>query len=74
MTPQLLNTFTNMGGTWPKWFVLKGAFEFPFLSTPLTYCYIGVDFFSIAACQVGDASTVLTVKGWLIPLWILGSL
>ncbi|KAF5312342.1 hypothetical protein D9619_003117 [Psilocybe cf. subviscida] len=20
----LLNTFTNMGGTWPKWFVLKG--------------------------------------------------
>ncbi|KAG6812057.1 hypothetical protein H0H92_004588 [Tricholoma furcatifolium] len=22
---QLLNTFTNMGGTWPKWFVLKGV-------------------------------------------------
>lgn len=21
----LLNTFTNMGGTWPKWFVLKGV-------------------------------------------------
>ena len=22
--PKLLNTFTNLGGTWPKWFVLKG--------------------------------------------------
>jgi MFS transporter, PAT family, solute carrier family 33 (acetyl-CoA transportor), member 1 len=22
---QLLNTFTNLGGTWPKWFVLKGV-------------------------------------------------
>ena len=22
--PQLLNTFTNLGGTWPKYFVLKG--------------------------------------------------
>jgi len=21
----LLNTFTNMGGTWPKWFILKGV-------------------------------------------------
>jgi len=20
----LLNTFSNMGGTWPKWFILKG--------------------------------------------------
>ncbi|KAF7437200.1 hypothetical protein PC9H_004036 [Pleurotus ostreatus] len=24
----LLNTFTNMGGTWPKWFVLKGIDTF----------------------------------------------
>jgi len=23
---QLLATFSNMGGTWPKWFVLKGKF------------------------------------------------
>ena len=23
--PQLLNTFTNLGGTWPKFFVLKGG-------------------------------------------------
>jgi hypothetical protein len=23
---QLLATFSNMGGTWPKWFVLKGTF------------------------------------------------
>jgi hypothetical protein len=22
---QLLNTFTNLGGTWPKYFVLKGG-------------------------------------------------
>ena len=22
---QLLNTFTNLGGTWPKFFVLKGG-------------------------------------------------
>lgn len=22
---QLLNTFTNLGGTWPKWFILKGS-------------------------------------------------
>jgi PAT family acetyl-CoA transporter-like MFS transporter 1 len=24
---QLLATFSNMGGTWPKWFVLKGTFH-----------------------------------------------
>ncbi|KAG2023153.1 hypothetical protein CC2G_000840 [Coprinopsis cinerea AmutBmut pab1-1] len=32
----LLNTFTNLGGTWPKWFVLKGRdklfFAMPFFS------------------------------------------
>ncbi|KAI0052048.1 hypothetical protein FA95DRAFT_1484294 [Auriscalpium vulgare] len=41
----LLNTFTNLGGTWPKFFVLKG-----------------VDFFSVATCQVKEAGTVLSVK------------
>ncbi|KAI0367507.1 MFS general substrate transporter [Pilatotrama ljubarskyi] len=34
----LLNTFTNLGGTWPRYFVLKG-----------------VDFFSVATCQIKDA-------------------
>jgi hypothetical protein len=24
---QLLNTFTNLGGTWPKFFVLKGRLD-----------------------------------------------
>ena len=24
-TVQLLNTFTNLGGTWPRYFVLKGV-------------------------------------------------
>ncbi|KAI8983349.1 MFS general substrate transporter [Trametes punicea] len=34
----LLNTFTNLGGTWPRYFVLKG-----------------VDFFSVATCDIKDA-------------------
>ncbi|KZT67668.1 hypothetical protein DAEQUDRAFT_693874 [Daedalea quercina L-15889] len=33
----LFATFSNLGGTWPKYFVLKG-----------------VDFFSVATCQIGD--------------------
>ena len=33
----LLNTFTNLGGTWPKFFVLKG-----------------IDFFTIATCDVPE--------------------
>jgi len=37
----LLNTFTNLGGTWPRYFVLKG-----------------VDFFSIATCQIGQDLSV----------------
>ncbi|KAJ7630499.1 acetyl-coenzyme A transporter 1-domain-containing protein [Roridomyces roridus] len=41
----LLNTFTNMGGTWPKWFILKG-----------------VDLFSVATCQVKEASSQLVTK------------
>ncbi|KAI0062645.1 hypothetical protein BV25DRAFT_1915799 [Artomyces pyxidatus] len=41
----LLNTFTNLGGTWPKFFVLKG-----------------VDFFTIATCEVQEAGTTLNVK------------
>ncbi|KAG2155391.1 acetyl-coenzyme A transporter 1 [Suillus clintonianus] len=41
----LLNTFTNLGGTWPKYFVLKG-----------------VDYFSVAYCEVKEAKTELLVK------------
>ncbi|KAH9921404.1 MFS general substrate transporter [Fomitopsis serialis] len=33
----LFATFSNLGGTWPRYFVLKG-----------------VDFFSVATCQIGD--------------------
>ncbi|ETW87634.1 mfs acetyl-CoA transporter [Heterobasidion irregulare TC 32-1] len=40
----LLNTFTNLGGTWPKYFVLKG-----------------VDFFTIATCEVKES--LLTIPG-----------
>ncbi|KAH7929383.1 hypothetical protein BV22DRAFT_1029629 [Leucogyrophana mollusca] len=42
----LLNTFANLGGTWPKYFVLKG-----------------VDFFSVATCQLSDPSPEVLVKG-----------
>lgn len=34
---QLFATFSNLGGTWPRYFVLKG-----------------VDFFSVASCQIGE--------------------
>ncbi|KAI0809284.1 MFS general substrate transporter [Irpex lacteus] len=40
----LLATFTNLGGTWPRFFVLKG-----------------VDFFSVATCQIKEQG--LTVPG-----------
>ncbi|EIW65052.1 MFS general substrate transporter [Trametes versicolor FP-101664 SS1] len=39
----LLNTFTNLGGTWPRFFVLKG-----------------VDFFSVATCEIKESG--LSVK------------
>jgi hypothetical protein len=42
----LLNTVTNLGGAWPRFFVLRA-----------------IDYFSIAACQVGDNSTSLTANG-----------
>ena len=42
----LLNTFTNLGGTWPKYFVLKG-----------------VDYFTIATCQVQEAGSQLIING-----------
>jgi hypothetical protein len=40
----LLATFTNLGGTWPRFFVLKG-----------------VDFFSVATCNIKEQG--LSVKG-----------
>lgn len=47
---QLFATFSNLGGTWPRYFVLKG-----------------VDFFSVASCQIGED---LAVQG----LWSLDML
>jgi MFS transporter, PAT family, solute carrier family 33 (acetyl-CoA transportor), member 1 len=61
---QLLNTFTNLGGTWPKYFVLKGK-----ANHSLGHCLclimggIAVDFFSIATCEVSEAGSSLTVRG-----------
>lgn len=44
---QLFATFSNLGGTWPRYFVLKG-----------------VDFFSVASCQIGED---LAVQGlWCV--------
>ncbi|RPD58451.1 MFS general substrate transporter [Lentinus tigrinus ALCF2SS1-6] len=41
----LLNTFTNLGGTWPRYFVLKG-----------------VDYFSVATCEIRDSDLSVSVK------------
>ncbi|KAH8101372.1 MFS general substrate transporter [Cristinia sonorae] len=41
----LLATFTNMGGTWPRYFVLKG-----------------VDFFSVATCNISNDLTVAAAE------------
>jgi MFS transporter, PAT family, solute carrier family 33 (acetyl-CoA transportor), member 1 len=43
---QLLNTFSNLGGTWPRYFVLKG-----------------VDYFSVATCQVKESGSQLAIRG-----------
>ncbi|KAJ3804677.1 acetyl-coenzyme A transporter 1 [Lentinula lateritia] len=53
----LLNTFTNLGGTWPKWFILKGVMS------NLKPLYVGVDALSVATCKVTEAGTELAVKG-----------
>ncbi|TFK76722.1 hypothetical protein BDN72DRAFT_866605 [Pluteus cervinus] len=50
----LLNTFTNLGGTWPKWFVLKGTGLISFE---------GVDIFSVATCHVTEAGQQFTLEG-----------
>jgi len=41
----LLNTFSNLGGTWPRYFVLKG-----------------VDYFSVATCELKDAGKDITIR------------
>ncbi|KAF8912933.1 acetyl-coenzyme A transporter 1-domain-containing protein [Gymnopilus junonius] len=38
----LLNTFTNMGGTWPKWFVLKGIDVFSVATCKVTGAAVDV--------------------------------
>jgi tellurite resistance-related uncharacterized protein len=36
VSSKLLNTFANMGGTWPKWFILKGMCTFLHLGNVVT--------------------------------------
>lgn len=61
--PKLLNTVSNLGGTWPRFFVLKGALS-PIRR--LTYAdqarFVGVDAFSEAICVIKDDNIDLTVK------------
>jgi hypothetical protein len=58
----LLNTFTNLGGTWPKYFVLKGKT----FSTSSAWILIppnaGVDILTVATCKAKEGSS-LVVKG-----------
>jgi hypothetical protein len=51
-----------MGGTWPKWFVLKGMsiFLYPGLFSNVGK---GVDLFSVATCKVKDVGADFNVKG-----------
>jgi MFS transporter, PAT family, solute carrier family 33 (acetyl-CoA transportor), member 1 len=56
-----------MGGTWPKWFVLKGVAD-PF--PPSSRCLdsgAGVDLFTVATCNVESMGPGVSVKGrWLL--------
>lgn len=51
-----------MGGTWPKWFVLKGT-----MASCVRFSYrsvvapSGIDLFSVATCKVTDMA--VDVKG-----------
>jgi hypothetical protein len=47
-----------MGGTWPKWFILKGMQSNAMRGNFLTMC-LGVDFFSIATCEVPNAAVLV---------------
>ena len=48
-----------MGGTWPKWFILKGMWSNAVgKKKNLTVC-LGIDLFSIATCKVSNAAAIL---------------
>ncbi|TFK36781.1 acetyl-coenzyme A transporter 1-domain-containing protein [Crucibulum laeve] len=53
----LLNTFTNMGGTWPKWFILKGVDLFSVATCKVSDA--GVDIAVKAAECVSDHGKAL---------------
>jgi len=50
-----------MGGTWPKWFVLKGWCYFLSSTVSDVTAFSGIDLFSVATCKVPDAA--IAVKG-----------
>jgi len=52
-----------MGGTWPKWFVLKGKARLNLLLFVISENLKGVDFFSVATCQVTGSGIELAVRG-----------
>ena len=57
-----------MGGTWPKWFVLKGMQSQLTGKTILTMG-LGIDLFSIATCKVPNAA--VDVKGMSLLIFFL---
>ena len=64
-TLQLLNTFTNLGGTWPRYFVLKGLLfiSSSSLVTDAIDGDTGVDYFSVATCNIQDPDLSISVRG-----------
>lgn len=60
---QLLNTFSNMGGTWPKWFVLKGNHQTSSVLSKISLSPIGVDLLSEATCKVAGVGVDVSIQG-----------
>ena len=44
-----------MGGTWPKWFVLKGKYRPRIAGIRDLMVLSGIDLFSVATCKVAGA-------------------
>src|SRR6266851_8251988 len=63
--PQLLNTVTNLGGTWPRFFVLRGTVQQACddCRSDLMSRHTAIDYFTIATCEVDGDSTSLTSQG-----------
>jgi hypothetical protein len=55
-----------MGGTWPKWFVLKGMCQRALRLRLFLTVSKGVDLFSVATCKVKDAGADFNIKGTAI--------